>query len=281
MKNLAGVISVPFHIGDFLSGTMHMDTLEKGAYVMLLMSHYQIGELGLPNNDKKLARICGVTPKVWKRIKPILEEKFVVSETHWQSLKCIDVLSSIHKKSKSQRAKAFKKHNPKVDKNDSRRESKTIPNIDVKPLKNKESDDATAVPRQCQPKPKPKPKDLSKDKSYIVEKEFEEFWGKYIPFEVSKGSKADALAQYKKALLVASKEEIIKGLENYMNYCHGANCKTKQAFRWLSKQCWQEEYQIPINFNKGENQNVRKSRTQDLAEQASRLLDELGEEGID
>jgi uncharacterized protein YdaU (DUF1376 family) len=133
---LSGVITIPFHIGDFLSGTMHMDTLEKGAYIMLLLSHYQSGEQGLPDDDKKLSRICGVTLKVWQRIRPTLEEKFIIENDFWRSSKCIEVLRKVHDKSSNQRAKALKRHN---------------------------SDDATAMPRQCQPKPKPKPLILSKD----------------------------------------------------------------------------------------------------------------------
>ena len=127
---LSGVITIPFHIGDFLSGTMHMDTLEKGAYIMLLMAHYQIGEQGLPNDDKKLSRICGVSSRIWPRIKPTLQEKFEVKNGAWIHKKCVEVLQNVHDNSSKQRAKALKRHN---------------------------SDDAAALPLQCQPKPKPKP----------------------------------------------------------------------------------------------------------------------------
>lgn len=51
---------MPLHIGDFLSETMHMTTLEKGAYIMLLLSHCKSGVKGLFDDDKKLAQICGV-----------------------------------------------------------------------------------------------------------------------------------------------------------------------------------------------------------------------------
>jgi len=137
-QKLVGIITVPFHIGDFLSGTLHMDTLEKGAFIMLLLAHYQIGECGLPNDDKKLARIAGVSVKVWLRIKPVLAEKFTIDEHFWRNKKAIEVLQKVEEKSSAQRAKALKRHN---------------------------AVDATAMPRQCQPKPKPKPvvKDISND----------------------------------------------------------------------------------------------------------------------
>lgn len=125
---MAGIITVPFHIGDFLSGTLHMDTLEKGAYIMLLLSHYQAGEIGIPEDDKKLSRIAGVSLKTWMRIKPTMQEKFYSVNGFWVNSKCIDVIRKVAQLSSKQRAKALKKHN---------------------------RDDATAEPRQCQPKPKP------------------------------------------------------------------------------------------------------------------------------
>jgi len=108
---MSGLITVPLHIGDFLSGTLHMDTLEKGAYLMLLLSHYQIGETGLPNDDKKLARIAGLTIKVWARIRPVLEEKFTVTNGFWVNEKVIDTLRKVEQKSSAQRDKALKRHN--------------------------------------------------------------------------------------------------------------------------------------------------------------------------
>jgi|GEM_PF-3434789 len=43
---------------------------------MLVLAHYQAGVTGLPNDDKKLARIAAVTPKIWDRIKPVSVEEF-------------------------------------------------------------------------------------------------------------------------------------------------------------------------------------------------------------
>jgi uncharacterized protein YdaU (DUF1376 family) len=121
---LSGVISFPFHIGDFLGGTVHMDTVEKGAYMMLLISHYQIGEDGLPDDDKQLARICGVTAKKWQSIRPILEEKFTVKNGRWTQKKVIIVLQKVMDNSSKQRDKALKRH---------------------------AAGDAVAEPQQCQP----------------------------------------------------------------------------------------------------------------------------------
>lgn len=133
---LSGIITVPFHIGDFLSGTMHMDTLEKGAYIMLLLAHYQVGETGLPNDDKKLARIAGVSGKIWSRIKETVTEKFEERNGFLVQKVVLECLQRVHDNSSKQRIKALKRHG---------------------------AGDAAAQPQQCQPKPKPKPSILSKD----------------------------------------------------------------------------------------------------------------------
>jgi uncharacterized protein YdaU (DUF1376 family) len=124
-EQLAGVISFPFHIAGWLKNTMHLDTLEKGAYFMLLIAHYQAGSIGLPNDDKKLSRICGLGIKTWLRIKPTMQEFFTTENDFWQSKKIIYVLREIHVKSSKQRDKALKRFN---------------------------SSDATALPRDSQPK---------------------------------------------------------------------------------------------------------------------------------
>lgn len=104
------VIEVPFHIGDFLSGTIHMDAEQTGAYIMLIVAHYNAGECGLPNDDAQLARIARVTPRAWKRIKPILEQKFLVNENFWEHKKCIEVLRKVQEKSNAAKANALKRH---------------------------------------------------------------------------------------------------------------------------------------------------------------------------
>lgn len=214
---MAGIITVPLHIGDFLSGTLHMDTLEKGAYIMLMLAHYQVGHDGLPNDDTKLARIAGVSPTVWKRIKPIILEKFEVAGEFLVSSRCQKVLRGIEEKSLAQRAKALKKH---------------------------EAGHAVAEPETCQPKPKPKPKDKSKDLSAI---EFEnDFW----PSAEKKVGKDAASKAFAKARERAALEEILPAWRA-MNSQWAAKKHTPDwqyvphPATWLSEGRWQDEVEKP------------------------------------
>lgn len=53
-----------------------MDATEMGAYFSLLIACYQ-SENKIPSDDTRLARMARVSPKVWKRIKPIILDKFI------------------------------------------------------------------------------------------------------------------------------------------------------------------------------------------------------------
>ncbi len=65
---------MPLYVSDYLADTRHLSLAEHGAYLMLIMHYWQKG--GLPDDDDKLARIVGVTPKKWKLFKPLLGEFF-------------------------------------------------------------------------------------------------------------------------------------------------------------------------------------------------------------
>lgn len=212
---LSGIITVPFHIGDFLSGTMHMDTLEKGAYIMLLLAHYQAGEIGLPYDDKKLSRIAGVSMKTWERIKPTVMEKFDVVNSFASQKAVIECLQRVHDKSSKQRIKALKRHN---------------------------AGDAVAEPQQCQPKPKPKPIDNTNVLSPLTPKLFDDFWQAYP--RQRRGSKDKALASYKAAIKRGNTEQqILEGVKRYAASSDVARGYAKGCAAWLNDDGFNNDYQ--------------------------------------
>lgn len=98
----------PFHIGDFLGGTIGMDATETGAYVMLLVAHYQAGVDGLSDDDVFLARVARVSAKVWKSIRPRISEKFSVSGGRWKQERVVEELRKIEQLCAQNSAKALK-----------------------------------------------------------------------------------------------------------------------------------------------------------------------------
>lgn len=221
---LAGVISFPFHIGDWLGGTQHLDTLEKGAYFQLLICHYQAGEIGLKDDDLFLSRITGTSAKVWTRIRPILAEKFDIENGYWKHQKVIEVCRKVSELSAGQRSKALKKH---------------------------KTGHAAAQPQLCQPQtinqkplgdsklsPPHTPKNTNQD--------FEQFWAGWEPFDMDKGSKAQAKKFYEKARKETNHETLIAKRDQYLANCHRHGRRTAHASTWLNptgRRGWADDYQ--------------------------------------
>ena len=65
---------MPLYIADYLRKTTHLGALESGAYLHLIMDYWQND--GLPNDDKKLARIAKMTDREWKGAKATLQAFF-------------------------------------------------------------------------------------------------------------------------------------------------------------------------------------------------------------
>jgi uncharacterized protein YdaU (DUF1376 family) len=72
---MAAIPFMPLYVADYLSDAAHLSTIEHGAYLLLIMTYWQRGE-PLPDDDKKLARICKLTSSQWRRVKPTILEFF-------------------------------------------------------------------------------------------------------------------------------------------------------------------------------------------------------------
>jgi uncharacterized protein YdaU (DUF1376 family) len=71
---------MPLYVNDYLSATMRLTTIEHGAYLLLIMEYWREG--GLPNDDAKLAKIAGVKPTQWKRMRPTISGFFDAEWKH-------------------------------------------------------------------------------------------------------------------------------------------------------------------------------------------------------
>lgn len=62
------------YIGDYLKDTTHLSAAEHGAYLLLIMTYWQKGEL--PTDDAKLQRISRMTELEWKSSRDTVAEFF-------------------------------------------------------------------------------------------------------------------------------------------------------------------------------------------------------------
>ena len=66
--------AIPLFADAYLADTMHLSTEEHGAYLLMLMAAWRYDDCSLPSDDKKLARVVGLSPRRWGQIKDTLLE---------------------------------------------------------------------------------------------------------------------------------------------------------------------------------------------------------------
>jgi len=95
---MAAIPYMPLYVADYLSDAAHLSTIEHGAYLLLIMTYWQRGE-SLPDDDKKLARICRLEARAWNRLKPTLADFFEVVDGKWLHSRVEHELHKVRSKS--------------------------------------------------------------------------------------------------------------------------------------------------------------------------------------
>lgn len=72
---------MPLYIGDWDSGTRHLDCEQDGAYGRLVRYYWRNGPL--PDDDAQLARIVGMPLARWRKQRPVIAAFFTVSDGRW------------------------------------------------------------------------------------------------------------------------------------------------------------------------------------------------------
>lgn len=70
---------MPWHLAEYLADTMHLSTLEHGAYLLLLAHGWRNDGL-IVANEQSLAGITRLTVEQWRAIQPTLERFFTKSD---------------------------------------------------------------------------------------------------------------------------------------------------------------------------------------------------------
>jgi uncharacterized protein YdaU (DUF1376 family) len=67
-----------------MADTSHLNALETGAYLLLLMMAWRTAGCGLPNDDYRLGKWARVDARTWSRIKPRVMEFWTLEEGGWK-----------------------------------------------------------------------------------------------------------------------------------------------------------------------------------------------------
>jgi uncharacterized protein YdaU (DUF1376 family) len=65
---------MPLYVGDYLRDTRDLNTLQHGAYLLLIMHYWQHD--ALPTDDARLAAITGLSVAQWRRVREPVQAKF-------------------------------------------------------------------------------------------------------------------------------------------------------------------------------------------------------------
>lgn len=214
---------MPLHIADYLRDTRRLTAAQHGAYLLLIMEYWVVGNL--PNDDAALARIACMLPAEWKRERSTIVSFFTKDWKH----KRIDLeLAKVTDISSKRRAAAEQRHNKgnangyanaehEDDKSTHTRVvlSSSLPSFSATSLELEESQKEQACGKNGA--------------------EFVEFWREYP----NKIGKRDARKKFDEALKTVVFEKLMDGLRLYKNkaddrpWCNPAT--------WLHQGRWDDQ----------------------------------------
>ena len=244
---------MPLFVRDYLAETADLTTLEQGALI-LLITHYWARGRALPADESRLANLTRLPLEEWQKISPAMVRYFEVTETEWRHLGLEKQLAEGLERT-AQATLAGKKSAEARQKKAqfiSAFDGNSTAKIDLaKQASNQCSTGAQRPLNLAQAPPEPQPdhsNSISNSNTNSGKKshstypdDFEQFWKAWQPFEMGKGSRADAKTAYEKARKETDHDTIIRTSAEYCRGCAGIRSKTKHASSWLNSKGWADD----------------------------------------
>jgi len=190
---------MPLYIPDLFADTMHLNCLERGAYMQLLC-HMWRGGGKLPADDARLSRLLQLTQTEWVEIKDIILPFFI-------------------KRGNSISQKRLSKELAKYDNKIVKAKNAIKARWSKKPNENNENKDTDVLPTYYQQEQEQEQVidksiiEKNKTKKEIYKSEFLEFWAMY-PHKVGKPVAEQSYSKARDKNF--TKEQIFEGLEKYI-----------------------------------------------------------------
>lgn len=116
--------ALPFFGDAYLADTTHLTTEEHGAYFLLMLAAWRQPDCALPDDDRKLARIAGVSQQKWRSIKATVMDFWTLEKGRFHQARLSKEHAWVREKSKasSKSAKArWQKQPPEKKENGGKR----------------------------------------------------------------------------------------------------------------------------------------------------------------
>ena len=105
---------MPLWTDAYLADTLHLTTMQHGAYLLLLMVSWR-NNGRLPDDDKRLARYTKMSGQQWARNRSVIMEFWTLKNGEWFNKRQLDELDSVRRISKARsdaaRSKPLKRLN--------------------------------------------------------------------------------------------------------------------------------------------------------------------------
>jgi uncharacterized protein YdaU (DUF1376 family) len=97
-------------VRDLIADTQHMSAEAFGAFLRLLLWSWDQGR-PVPNDDDEIARIIGMQVRAWRKIRPVVAEKFRISARGWSNKRLEEERASALKLRETNKLRATKAAN--------------------------------------------------------------------------------------------------------------------------------------------------------------------------
>ena len=103
---MSGPAYLPLFGADYLSDTQHLSCEEHGAYLLLLIAAWGQDDCSLPDDDRKLARICRLSLRKWGFVRAAIEDFWMVKNGRLTNRRLAKERAYVDQKSNTNRQSA-------------------------------------------------------------------------------------------------------------------------------------------------------------------------------
>ena len=243
------LIHFPLYIGDTLKRFIEFPTLqERGAWISITCALVQNDGV-LVDDDSLYYKCLAFNENDKQVLKQVLSKCFSKGESGWYSEVTLELINN--QKILRQKRRISGQAGGKSRKNN---QASAIPSAQASAsvlLKQSESESESELESELE-----SVKEITVTEEELTQEilgQFDMFWQDFPVNGRNKGSKKDAESKFKIALKKSTFNEIMQGVKHYANYLTSTGQSNQDAFRWLEKERWRDDYTITAKQNANNN----------------------------